>query len=393
MPPGEMPLAGFRILDLTTTVFGPYTTQLLGDFGADVIKIEAPGGDALRGIEPARHDGMGALFLGTNRNKRSLLLDLRREEARAALWKLIAGADALVHNMRPAKIAALGFSPEGVMQANARIVYAALVGYLSDGPYAGRPAYDDAMQGECGMAATFAMRDGEPALAPSVSVDKTAALMAASAILAALLKRQRTGKGVHLESGMFETMVAFNLVEHQAGTIFSPPLGDAGYRRTLSPNRRPFATRDGHICMLAYTDEQWRRFWELAGQPERAAEERFATMAARSRNIDALYAEAAAVLGSRTTAQWLEALRGAEIPCGPVNGFEDLRRDPHLEAIGFYRRVAHPSEGELELPDSGYRFDGQPLPVTRHQPRLGEHSREVLEEAGCSEAEIRALLD
>lgn len=391
-PDQNLPLSGYRVLDLTTTVFGPYTTQILGDFGADVIKIEAPGGDALRGVGPARSEGMGAVFLGANRNKRSVVLDLKQAAHRDALWRLVEKADALVHNMRPQKMAALGFDPESVLGRSPGIVYAALLGYLEEGPYGGRPAYDDVVQGECGLAATFAARDGEPVLIPSVIVDKNAALIAANGIIAALLQRERTGEGVYLQSGMFEGMVAYNLVEHQYGAIFSPPEGPTGYPRTLSPERRPFPTRDGYICMLAYTDKQWCRFWALAERDDLAEDDRFKTMPARTKNIDALYAQAAAILAEKKSAEWLQLLGKAEIPAGPVNDFEALRADPHLNAIGFYRSYDHPSEGALEIPDTGYRINGKNLPMRHHQPGLGEHTREVLGEAGLPLREINALL-
>lgn len=390
---GGLPLSGLRILDLTTTVFGPYTTQILGDFGADVIKVEAPGGDTLRNVEPSRNPGMGAVFLGTNRNKRSVLLDLKQENARDALWRLIDGADGLVHNMRPQKIAALGFGPEAVMARKPAIVYADLLGYLPEGPYGGRPAYDDVVQGECGLAASFIARDGEPMLVPGVIVDKNAALMAANAILAALLQRERTGQGVHVQTGMFEGLAAYNLVEHQYGTVFTPPEGPPGYPRVLSANRKPFATKDGHICMLPYTDRQWRKFWTVAGKPEMADDERFATMSARSRHIDTLYGEAGKVLREKTSDEWLVLLGEADIPSGRVNNFEDLRNDPHLNAIGFYRGFKHPSEGALEFPDPGHRINGESLPVRRHPPGLGEHTSEVLGEAGLSQGEINALAE
>ena len=389
----NLPLSGLRVLDLTTTVFGPYTTQILGDFGADVIKIEAPGGDTLRNVEPSRSPGMGAVFLGTNRNKRSVLLDLKQENAREALWQLVDGADAFIHNMRPQKITDLGFDHEAVMARNPRIIYTDLLGYLPEGPYGGRPAYDDVVQGECGFAATFAARDGAPVLAPSVVVDKNAALIAVNGIMAAFLQRARTGKGVHVEAGMFEGLAAYNLVEHQYGTIFSPPEGPPGYPRVLSANRKPFATRDGYICMLPYTDKQWRSFWRIAGQPERADDERFATMSARSKNIDLIYAEAGKILAAGTSDQWLELLADADIPAGRVNDFDDLRSDPHLNAIGFYRAYDHPSEGALEVPDTGYRIDGNTLPIRRHQPQLGEHTRDVLLEAGVSPEAVNKICD
>ncbi|HEX6142373.1 MAG TPA: CoA transferase [Geminicoccaceae bacterium] len=389
----DLPLAGIRLLDLTTVLFGPITTQLMGDLGADVIKIEAPGGDATRHVGPSRSPGMGALFMGANRNKRSIELDLKRPEAKAALWRLIDRADVFVHNIRPQKIRALGFDPDAVMARNPRIVYGGLHGYGEDGPYGGRPAYDDVIQGQSGLAGTFTARDGEPTLVPSTIADKTAALVAMGGLLAALVRRERTGRGGYVECSMFEALVGYNLLEHHYGAMFQPPLSGYGYPRMLSAQRRPHRTRDGHICMLAYTDRQWRSFWRLAGRPELAADERFATMRERSRNIDALYEAAGAILSGRTTAEWLEILGAAEIPCGPVNGFEDVRADPHLNAIGFFRPYDHPSEGPLEIPDAPWRFDRGSLPVRVAQPALGEHGHAILREAGCSEAEIERLLN
>ncbi len=388
----DLPLDGIRVIDLTSVLFGPYATQVLGDLGAEVIKIEAPGGDATRAIGPARNPGMAAAYLGCNRNKRSVLLDLKRAPARDALWRLVEGADVFVHNIRPHKIAALGFTPDAVLAARPGIVYGALHGYLEDGPWAGRPAYDDVIQGECGLAAAFAARDGEPAFAPTVIADKSAGLMAATGLVAALFKRLRSGRGVYMEIGMFEAMAAYTLVEHQFGATFTPPAGTAGYSRVLSPQRRPYPTRDGHLCMLAYTDRQWRAFWALAGRPELADDPRFASMAERTRNVDALYGAAGEALAGRTTGEWLQALAAAEIPCGRVNTFDDLRSNAQLEALGFFRALAHPSEGALESPDTGLRFDRRPLPLRRHQPRLGEHGAEVLAEAGLDAAAIEAAL-
>lgn len=387
-----LPLSGIRVLDLTSVIYGPYTTQILGDLGADVVKIEPPEGDPTRVLGPARTPGMSAVFLGSNRNKRSLALDLKRPAAKQALWRLIEGADAIVHNMRPQKMVALGFGPDAVLARNPKIVYGGLHGYREDGPYGQRPAYDDVIQGESGFAGAFQERDGAPMLAPTVVADKSAALLASTGLVAALLQKFRTGKGVYVEIAMFESLVGYVLLEHQYGATFVPPEGPTGYARALSRQRRPHATSDGHICMLPYTDRQWRRFWEMVGTPERADDPRFVTMAQRSRNIDELYAIAGAELRQRTSAEWLEALREAEIPCGPVNRLADLRDDPQLQAIGFFRPYQHPSEGALEIPDTAFRFDRQSLPVRHHQPRLGEQSREVLREAGLSEAEIDAAV-
>ena len=388
----SQPLSGIRVLDLTSVLFGPYATQILGDFGADVIKIEAPAGDPTRGIGPRRNDGMAAGFLGCNRNKRSVQLDLKRQAARDALWRLIDNADVFVHNIRPQKVAALGFGPDAVTTRNPKIVYGALHGYLEEGPYAGRPAYDDVIQAESGIAGAFLARDGKPAFAPSVIADKSAALIAATGLLAAMFQRLRTGKGVYMEIGMFESMAAYTLLEHQYGQSYSPPLGDAGYPRVISPERKPYATKDGYICMLAYTDKQWRAFWELAGEPEVSNDPRFQTLATRTQHIDVLYAHAGTRVAMQTSAHWLEVLSKAEIPCGKINTFDDLRSDPHLQRTELFRRYTHPSEGELEVLDSGLRLNGEKLPIRQHQPKLGEHSESVLREAGLSPAEIAAAL-
>lgn len=386
-----LPLAGLRVLDLTSILFGPYATQLLGDLGADVIKIEAPAGDTIRAVGPARTRGMAVGFLGCNRNKRSVVLDLKTPAAREALWRLVDGADAFVHNVRPQKMTALGFDADAVLARKPDIVYGALHGYLEEGPYGGRPAYDDVIQAECGIAGAFAARDGKPAFAPSVIADKSAGLMASSGLLAALVKRLRTGRGVYMEIGMFEAMVAYTLVEHQFGATYADGALPPGYPRVLSPERRPHRTLDGYLCMLAYTDRQWAAFWKLAGLPDHAQDPRFATMAARTEHTDALYREVGEALAGRTTADWLALLGEAEIPAGPVNTLAEVRQNPHLNAIGFFRPLDHPSEGALETPDAALRFDRAALPVRRAQPRLGEHTREVLAEAGLGADEIDAL--
>ena len=387
-----LPLSGIRVLDITTVVYGPYATQVLGDFGADVIKIERPGGDQTRLVGPKRNPGMGALFLGINRNKRSIALDLKRQEAKRALWRLIDGADMLVHNMRPKKMAALGFDPDSVLKAKPDIIYGGLHGYREEGPFGGRPAYDDVIQAESGIAGTFTARDGSPVLIPTVVADKTAALLAANGLLAALFQRTRTGKGVYVETAMFEALVGFTLVEHHFGAMFAPPEGPPGYNRALSPERKPYATADGHICMLPYTDKQFERFWALVGRPDYQDDPRFATMADRARHIDELYAIAGGLLTERSSEEWLALLREAEIPCGPFNRLDDLRANEQLSATEFFRPFAHPSEGDMEMPDTAFRFDREALPVRRHAPGLGEHSREVLREAGFSEAEIDEVL-
>lgn len=386
------PLSGLRVLDLTSVIYGPYATQILGDFGADVIKIEPPEGDMVRAIGPARNPKMSALFLGSNRNKRSLVLDLKRDEDKQALWRLIESADLFVHNMRPKKIAVLGFDPDAVLACNPRIIYGGLHGYQEDGPYAGMPAYDDVIQGQSGVVGAFMARDGEPVLMPTIIADKTAALLASNGLMAAIIRRGITGKGGYVETSMFEGMVGYILLEHQHGAAFVPPLAKTGYPRALSPHRRPHSTADGHICMLAYTDKQWRSFWQLSDRPELGDDPRFVDIGNRARNIDLLYQIVGEALATKTTTEWLALLRDADVPAGPVNRLEDLRKDEHLNAINFFKTFEHPSEGKIEVLDTPYRFDRESLPLHRHQPRLGEHSREVLAEAGLSDDEIEAIV-
>lgn len=388
----SLPLAGIRVLDLTSVVFGPLCTQILGDQGADVIKIEGPEGDTTRYTGPRRNVGMACLFLGLNRNKRSLVLDLKRAEAKAALWRLIETADVFVHSIRPQAVERLGFAPAAVLARNPRIVYAALTGYGAGGVDAGKPAYDDVIQGQSGVAALMSQIAGEPRYAPMIVGDKTCGLVAAQAITAGLLARERTGKGQSIEVPMLETMTAFVLAEHLFGHTFEPPHGGIGYNRVLAPWRRPYKTKDGHIAMLVYTDAQWQRFWALVGREDLGRDPRFATMLARADNIAEIYRLAGDCMLERTTAAWLAALESIEIPAAHVQSLEDLLDDKHLASVGFFQRVRHPSEGEIMMPGPAATFNDVRADVRQLQPRLGEHSRAILEEAGLSTAEIEAAL-
>ena len=385
------PLDGIRVLDLSSVVLGPLATQVMGDLGADVIKIEAPEGDTTRRTGPGRSDDMAAMFLGLNRNKRSVVLDLKHADARAALWSLIDGADVFVHSIRPQKIARLGFDHAAVLARNPRIVYAGLHGYGSDGPYAGLPAYDDVIQGQSGSADLMARLVGEPRYMPTIMADKTCAMVAAYSVMAALLHRERTGEGQFVEVPMFETMTAFNLTEHLYGMSFEPPEGPVGYPRVLAPWRRPYRTSDGHVCMLAYTDGQWRRFWTAVDKPELIEDARFVSLASRSDNIAELYRLAGECFADRTSAEWLRLLGELDIPAAPITSLEDLPNDPHLTAVGFFDRAEHPTEGAIVMPGSPVRFGASPAAITRLQPKLGEHSAEVLAEAGLGEDDIEAL--
>ena len=385
------PLEGIRVLDLTSVVLGPYATMLLGDMGADVIKIEGPEGDTTRTTGPSRSPGMSAIFLAANRNKRSLALDLKRPAAKEALWRLIDTADVLVHSIRPQAVERLGFGPDAVLARNPRIVYAGIHGFGESGPYAGRPAYDDVIQAASGLSALMEAVVGEPLHTPMVTADKTTGLTALYAILAALFARERTGKGQFVEIPMFETMAQFVLMEHLYGHVFDPPEGPIGYSRVLAEWRRPYQTRDGWLAVLAYTDRQWANFVTEAGRPELATDPRFDSLGSRTRHIDQVYAEVGALMRSRSTAEWIEALERLEIPYMKVNRLEDLETDPHLQAVGFFRKVEHPTEGRLTLPEAPVRFAETPNSLRRLPERLGESSAEVLREAGFSDAEIARM--
>ncbi len=386
------PLEGIRVLDLTAYLLGPFGTQILGDLGAEVIKVEPPEGDMMRSLGPSRHKGMAAVFLNLNRNKRSIVLDLKRAAGREALLRLAAGVDVFVHNMRPKAIAALDLGYAVVSAVNPKIVYCGAYGYRHDGPYGDKPAFDDMIQGASGMAALVGRQGGEPGYVPTAFIDKTVGMAAAYAILAALFHRERSGEGQELEVPMLETMVQFIMAEHLYGLTFEPALGGAGYPRMLAPQRRPYRTRDGHICILPYTDRQWRRFLELAGRPEILEDPKFASFGARSENIAELYKLLREVAPERTTAQWLERLDEAQIPAMAVTDPDDLPDDPHLKATGFFEIVEHPSEGALRNMAFPITLSRSPAELRRLAPRLGEHGREVLGEAGFGEAEIAALI-
>lgn len=379
------------MIDLSTVVLGPYASQFLGEYGADVIKIEALDGDSTRRIGPSTEANMGSLFLGVNRNKRSVALDLKHPDGRQALLELIDGADVFLHNMRPQKIERLGFGPDALCARNPRLVYAGLHGFSSRGPYAGRPAYDDVIQGLSGMAALMEMQSGTPRYLPTTVADKVGSLVAVQAVLAALLKRGRTGRGVVIEMPMFETVVTFGLVEHLYGGSFEPPLDRIGYVRALMPHRRPYPTLDGFLCIMPYSDEQWRSFLTLVGDAEALSDARFANISLRTQNIDALYERLGGHIATRKTADWLDLCSQLDIPAAVMNRLDDLQKDPHLQAVGHFQKVHDAAMGTLVFASNPVSFDAW-RPVAEVPPRLGENTVAVLREHGFSESRISALL-
>jgi len=387
------PLNGIRIVDLTAVLMGPYATQSLGDMGAEVIKVEAPDGDITRQIGPMRNPGMGPVYMNANRSKRSIALDLKSPKGRDVLLRLAEKADVFVYNMRPSAMARLGLTYEDISRVNPKIIYVGMFGYSQNGPYANWPAYDDLIQGISTLPTLIAgAGDGTPRYVPNAMADRVTGLWAVNAILAAIIGRGQTGKGQKIDIPMFETVTTFVLNDHLGGLSFDPPLDKGGYQRQLSPNRRPYKTKDGYICALIYTDKQWRSFFSAIGKTEQLEKDpRFSSVAERGKHIDEIYGEVSDMIQTRTTAEWMALFNTADIPVAPMHDLESIRQDPHLQATDFFAEENHPTEGKLvKMRVAGDWSETQPE-STRPAPRLGEHSAEILKEAGYSQKDIDDL--
>ncbi len=389
------PLEGVRVIDLSTVLMGPFATQILGDMGAEVIKVESPDGDVTRQLWPYRNRGMSHFFMNVNRNKRSVVLDLKRSEARDAVLALAAGADVLVYNIRPQAMARLRLSYEEVSAVNPRIIYVGAFGYSQRGPYATRPAYEDLIQGAIGLPALFQVQGAEePHYAPINLVDRAVGQQIASAVSAALYYREKSGKGQKIDIPMFEHMLALVLGEHLGGAGFEPRIDAPGYARILAKERRPFKTSDGYICILIYNDKQWRAFFGLIGKPARMDEDaRFANADSRSRNYGVTNALLAGEIARRTTSEWVAAFAQADIPAQRMNDLEDIIADEHLAAIGYFTLREHPTEGTIRTMAVPSEWSESAPGYRRHAPLLGEHTREVLLEAGLDAASVEAMIE
>lgn len=375
------PLHGVKVLDLTTVVMGPVATQILGDLGADVIKVENGSGDTMRAIGPFQHEGMGPLFLQSNRNKRSVLLDLKSPEGVEALHQLAARSDVLVTNIRPQALKRLGLTYEALKPINPSLIFCTAVGYGTNGPEAGKPVYDDLMQSAAGIAGLFQQVDGAPRYAPVNLCDRVVGLYLVIAIQAALFHRKATGEGQAVEVPMFETMAQFVLGDHIGGEAFTPALGPMGYKRLLSRTRGPYATKDGYLSLVVYSNAQWRAFSALVGEPDLIDRDpRFANQETRTQYAEDMGRYLTQHLTARTNAEWREALAKADIPVSPVNSLQDLLTDEHLNAAGLFQSMEHPTEGPLKVTRFPVRFSATPASIRRLAPNLGEHTDEVLQE-------------
>lgn len=383
------PLSGIRVLDLTSVLFGPYAAQMLGDWGADVIKIEPPSGDTWRYTGVFRNRGMSGQFMAVNRNKRSLALDLKHPDGKAALAKLIPTVDALVTNVRPAAMARLGFGYGDCAKLNPRLIYAAATGFGQDGPWAARPAFDEIIQAASGLASSIGS-DEEPEFVPSLIGDKICAMAMVGAVSAALFRRERTGQGQMVEVPMLETIAGFNSIEMLGGHAFDPPIGPTGYKRMK--NRRPVKTKDGWLTMLPYSGDNWCAFFEAVGRPELSDELGVRDPVLRSQNIDKIYDRMSEIGPTRTTAEWEELLLQLDVPHTAFAKLTEIGEQQHLAAVGLFADIDHPTEGKIRQARPATKFSESPAGIHRMAPRLGEHSREVLREAGLSDAEIEALV-
>lgn len=369
-------LVDVKVLDLTAVGMGPYCTQILADYGANVIKVESPQGDVFRYASPTKNPGMSSPFIQFNRNKRSVVLDLKRPNDLALLIDLAKSADVLVYNIRPQSMRKLGLGYEQLQELNPKLIYCGVYGFSEKGAYAGEPAFDDIIQAMGGMA-SLQGRDQAPGYVTSIIADKVGGLTAAHAILAALFERTTSNQGQQIEIPMFETLVAFNMLEHMGEATFAKPNPKMGYARATSPHRKPYKTKDGYIGLLPYTTEQWHRFFELAGQPDVMLDDRFAQPGPRAQNIEQLYAKLDAIVEQKTTQEWLTLLKDADIPAAKVNKLPELFDDEHLRSVDFFHHHVHPTEGEIVMPKSPVNMSRTPATVRSLAPGLGEHTEQV----------------
>lgn len=385
------PLEGVRIIDASSILMVPYCTRLLADMGAEVIKVETINGDNTRYIGPSINNGMAAVFLNINRNKKSICVDLKTPEGRLIIYKLIKTSDVFVSNIRKAALEKIKLTHSDFEKLNPKIITANAVGFSSEGPYAGLPAFDDTIQAVSGMAAYQGAYSNQPSYTSGATADKVTGIMLGMSIIGALFNREKNGKGIELEVPMMETMVDFTLVEHLYGFNFIPPKAPPIYPRQSSPNRRPYKTKDGYVAVLPYSDEQWLRFFKLVGKEEILKDSQFSSLKSRNENIDLLYHMLSEELTKQDTNYWLKSLKQSDIPAAKVNFPEEIFEDEHLQETNFFRETQHPSEGKLLYPKFPVEFKNTDNGETLHAPNLGENTKEILVGLGYSDFEIESL--
>lgn len=386
------PLEGLSVLDLSTVVMGPYTSLLLADMGADVVKLEAPQGDQVRYYKPQRDEEMSGMFLTLHRNKRSIVLDLKSAKGQTAFKRLASKFDVILHNFRQDVASRLGVTYKELQTHNPQLILCKVYGFGANGPYGSEPAYDDVIQAASGLAGLYGDVHGEPKYVPSMICDKIVGQMAALAILAACYKKEKQNKGSEIEVPMFETMVSFNLVENLAEAAFIPPMGKPGWARNVSPMRKPFKTANGYMCLLPYSDQNWEDFFDYIGKPKLIEDSRFSTLPQRAQNIDELYKYVEKAALERTNEEWISFCKAHSIPCSPVNKLNDLFNDAHLKAVSMFEMKEHTTQGKYRSCRNPVIFNGKALGTKIHAPSLGEHTESVLTEIGFDEEEIAELV-
>lgn len=373
---GKM-LEGLRVIDMTSVVFGPYATQVLADLGAEVIKVEAPGGDIFRRSTPAKNaPGMGPSFMAINRGKQSIVLDLKLEEDAEVMRELLKSADIFIHNVRMEGMKRIGFDHESVRVLAPDLIYVHCMGFGSGGPYAKLQAYDDVIQAASGTASLLPRVDGNPnpRFLPSLLADKVAGLTAVYATQAALIHRMRTGEAQFVKVPMFEAFSRFMLQEHLGGHFYAPPNGEVGYGRQLEPHRQPFPASDGYICLVPYKMQQWHEVFEIVGEPDFVRDQGYETDLEIRAGQPVLYSRLRELTPANTKDHWIREFRARNIPCMAVRDLADMLDEPHLNAVGFFKRREHPTEGTINDVGEACQFsawapDDDPLPC----PTLDEH--------------------
>ena len=391
----EGPLAGVKVIDLTAVVLGPLATQILADYGADVIKVEGPEGDMMRNNGVSQNPGMSSIFLSINRNKRSVCIDLKTAQGLQTLTELIKTADVVVHNMRVRAIERLGLGYEAVKAINPAIVYCAATGFEESGPYRGRPAFDEIAQSASGLVGLQLANqpDTPPQYVPSLIADKTAGMALCNAVLAALFHRERSGQGQYVEVPMLETMAAFVMVENLGGMTFEGNTEPPGYARLLGGGRQPYRTADGYICMLPYSLPHWRAFLASQGMEGLLDELNITDRHSLNTHVRTMYQAVRDITPTRPSAYWLELCASLDMPATPILRLEDLPEHPQFKAVGLFQTAEHPTEGKIRYVRPTTRFALTPASVRSLAPQVGQHTRDVLQEAGLSLEQIDALLD